>query len=49
MLTEFLENRQDGQPYAPAAFTPEETPVVLVYVRGLVDPRALVCRERLSK
>ena len=28
------------QPYAPAAFTPQETCLVLVPVRGSVDPRA---------
>jgi len=30
------------QPYAPAAFTLQEILLVLIYVRGCVDPRAIV-------
>jgi len=49
MFPQFLENRQDGQPYASADFTPEATPLVIVYVRCLVDPRDIMRREVLSK
>jgi hypothetical protein len=37
------------QSYAPAAFTPQQISRGIIHVRGLVDPRAIMRLEELSR